>query len=524
MRQFCNGGNGPKGLIPFTTGRVAVAAIGVLILGLVTASSGMTFECRYGVPESAEAATDIIESPDGSFLVVGTVFDSSAILWLSNMDGLVMKIDSAGAPVWTRRYGNTSWVDAITSAVADGDEFVMTGIKNDDLYGGQVWFLKIDQDGDVLAERCYGGDRFKVDMGSGVIPVRSQGYFIVGTTKSFTPDQKGDVWLLRLDEQGDTIWTRTYNLGNDDGGTSIASLPDGRFIITVNTCTGYRGGVPLGFATCLIVDSAGNVVDSTVFRLGEHTTLAEVSATRDGGAILTGASSLWSNFPNRQVLIAKLAPAGETLWTRLYGATNRYNGGFDIIERADRGYYVAAYSQTYQTPEMDFDNWWLLRLDANGDTVWTRWWGGPKNDDPLAICPVVDGGIILAGLRDGNSNWFQSLRIGNMDIYVIKTDSTGAVSIAEPNAGLPPLVGLKPSHPNPFSNKTTISFVVRQRCQIELRVVAVSGREVARFVSEELPAGEHDIVLDASGLPSGTYFCFLKSGDCRQQRKLTVVR
>ncbi len=516
----------PGALTTSTTGRVVVTTIGVLFLGFVTAGLGMTFERQYGVPESAEAATDIVQTTDGSFLIVGTVFDSSAILWLSNMDGLVMKIDSTGEPVWTKRFGNTSWVDAITSVVADGDEFVMTGIKNDDLYGGQVWFLKIDQDGDVLAERSYGGDRFKLDMGSEIIPAAGQGYFIIGTTKSFTPDQKGDVWLLRLDEEGDTLWTRTYNLGNDDGGTSIAPFTDDRFIITVNTCTGYRGGVPLGFATCLIVDSAGNVIDSTVFRLGEHTTLAGVSATRDGGAILTGASSLWSNFPNRQVLIAKLAPTGDTVWTKLYGATNRYNGGFDIIERADGGYYVATYSQTYQTPEMNFDNWWLLRLDANGDTIWSRWWGGPKNDDPLAISSTADGGIILAGLRDGNSNWFQSLRIGNMDIYVIKADSAGIVPITEKNTGTPPPFRLNPNHLNPIPAKRTISLslVIRQRCRILLRILAVSGKEVAKFVSEELPAGEWEITLDASGLPTGTYFCLIQGGGYKQQQKITVIR
>lgn len=63
------------------------------------------------------------------------------------------------------------------------------------------------------------------------------------------------------------------------------------------------------------------------------------------------------------------------MWTKTFGAHNRYDGGFSVFETDDGGYFHAPYSQTMQTPHMDYDNWWLLRLHAAGDTVWTRWWG-----------------------------------------------------------------------------------------------------------------------------------------------------
>jgi len=80
------------------------------------------------------------------------------------------------------------------------------------------------------------------------------------------------------------------------------------------------------------------------------------------------------------------------------------------------------------------------------------------------------------------------------------------------------------NYPNPFNPSTTIRFSLPQRSYVMLKVFDVLGREVATLVDEELNQGEHSVVFDAKGLPSGVYFYRLQSGKFVQQRKMVLVK
>jgi len=83
---------------------------------------------------------------------------------------------------------------------------------------------------------------------------------------------------------------------------------------------------------------------------------------------------------------------------------------------------------------------------------------------------------------------------------------------------------LDSAHPNPFASAATIAFHVPSAAPVRLLVYDVMGREVARLVDGELPAGPHEARLDASGLASGTYFVRLESGGVSQTQRVTLVR
>ena len=85
------------------------------------------------------------------------------------------------------------------------------------------------QPGDTLWTRIYGGD--ERDYGSSIQQTTDGGYIIVGRTVSFSAGGF-DVWLLKTDANGDTLWTHAYGWSGQDGGNSVQQTTDGGYIIT----------------------------------------------------------------------------------------------------------------------------------------------------------------------------------------------------------------------------------------------------------------------------------------------------
>ncbi|MGH7596678.1 MAG: T9SS type A sorting domain-containing protein [bacterium] len=96
---------------------------------------------------------------------------------------------------------------------------------------------------------------------------------------------------------------------------------------------------------------------------------------------------------------------------------------------------------------------------------------------------------------------------------------------------LPTSYELEQNYPNPFSPSgtfvnpsTTIAFALPKPSEVTLKIFDASGREVATLVEGRLPAGKHEVVLDASPFSSGVYFYRLQAGEFSQTRRLMLVK
>jgi len=83
---------------------------------------------------------------------------------------------------------------------------------------------------------------------------------------------------------------------------------------------------------------------------------------------------------------------------------------------------------------------------------------------------------------------------------------------------------LKQNYPNPFNAITTISYQLPERSWVTLKVFDILGKEVAKLVNEEKPAGNIEVIFNASNLSSGIYFYTLHSGDFTSTRKLVLLK
>ncbi len=95
-----------------------------------------------------------------------------------------------------------------------------------------VWVIKTDAMGDTLWTKTFGknGD----DYGNSIHQTSDEGYILTGTTTSYGAGNY-DLWLIKTNTLGDTLWTKTFGGSGEDRGYSVQQTSDGGFIITGST-------------------------------------------------------------------------------------------------------------------------------------------------------------------------------------------------------------------------------------------------------------------------------------------------
>jgi hypothetical protein len=89
---------------------------------------------------------------------------------------------------------------------------------------------------------------------------------------------------------------------------------------------------------------------------------------------------------------------------------------------------------------------------------------------------------------------------------------------------MPDRFSLAQNYPNPFNPTTTVTYDLPAPSEIALSVFDVLGRKVRLLASGAHPAGTHQVRFDASGLPSGIYFCTLRAGRYTETRRMVLLR
>jgi photosystem II stability/assembly factor-like uncharacterized protein len=97
-------------------------------------------------------------------------------------------------------------------------------------------------------------------------------------------------------------------------------------------------------------------------------------------------------------------------------------------------------------------------------------------------------------------------------------------SVENKHEQIPSYIVLEQNYPNPFNPSTNISFSLKSRSLVSLKVYDLLGREVAIILNEELSAGNHTKQWNALGFPSGVYFYRLQAGSFSETKKLILLR
>jgi hypothetical protein len=311
--------------------------------------------------------------------------------------------------LWTKTVGGDSAdISDFVQQTPDGG-FIVAGVTFS--YGagdGDFWLIKTDENGDTLWTRIYGGSAW--DEPYDLLLTDDGGYLLSGQTLSFGSGNT-DMWLLKTDANGDSLWSRTYGGSGYDGAWRADNTSDGGYIV-VGSTTSYGAG---GDDIYLIkIDSDGDSLWSRTFGGPDFDAGTCVRKTNDGGYIITGSMALFGPSSSNLCLL-KTDQNGDSLWSRIYGGSG---GSYGIyVHELDNGdFTVMGVTDEYGAGDNDA---WMIRTAANGDSLWSNTYGGSLSDLIWWGQQTSDQGYVFVGHTE-------SFGGGNWDIWLVKTDAGGS--------------------------------------------------------------------------------------------------
>jgi hypothetical protein len=273
-----------------------------------------------------------------------------------------------------------------------------------------VYLIKTDEKGNTLWTKTFGGPYW--DVGYSLQQTSDGGYIIAGFrgTEGVGRYSKSDAYLIKTDSSGDAEWEKTFGGDGYDCGYSVIQTSGGDYVIA-----GYTGASGTDSKDVYIVKTnhEGDTIWTRTFGAGEWDEAYAVRQTAGGDYIVVGYTQS-SGAGSRDVYLIKINSEGDTLWTRTFGGDD-WEEGRSLLQTRDKGYIITGSTVSYGAGEWDV---YLIKTDSLGDTLWTRTFGGEKYDIGMSVQETSDGGYIIAGLT-------HSFGAGESDIYVIKTDSLG---------------------------------------------------------------------------------------------------
>jgi hypothetical protein len=347
----------------------------------------------------------LIQTSDGGYAIAGYTFSFGA----GKMDVYVVKLDANGNLQWTKTIGGKN-ADGGSSLIQTSDGgYAIAGATTS--FGAGEWdvyVVKLDANGNLQWTRTIGGGDW--DEGHSLIQTSDGGYAIAGFTKSFGAGGK-DVYVVKLDANGNLQWTKTIGGENDDRGNSLIQTSDGGYAIAGETSS-FGAGENDVYVVKL--DANGNLQWTKTIGGESWDWGHSLIQTSDGGYAIAGYTQSFGA-GSGDVYVVKLDANGNLQWTKTISGPES-EAGFSLIQTSDGGYAIAGYTKSFGPEDWDV---YVVKLDANGNLQWTKTIGAKnKNYSKSSLIQTSDGGYAIAGHTE-------SFGAGEKDVYVVKLDRNG---------------------------------------------------------------------------------------------------
>lgn len=447
----------------------------------------------------------VAETLDSGFIVVGTTYTFGA----GNGDVYVIRTNSSGDTLWTKTFGGTLSDMGYSVSKTLDKGFIIAGTIASPTSGCDVYLVRIDSTGDTVWTRAFGG--INSDYGAYASGTSDSGFVATGKTFSFGAGSC-DAYLVKTNSSGDTSWTRTFGGTAWDEGSYVSETPDSGFIIVGKT---ESSGAGMGDVYLAKTNSHGDSLWAKTFGGTGEDYGTSLSETPDSGFIVTGCTQSFGA-GNADVYLIRTKPSGDTLWTKTFGGTH-YDAGYSISKTSDSGFIIGGTTASSGAGSWDF---YLIKINPSGSAVWTKTVGGTNTDEGCSALETQDKGIVITG----TTNSFGIGTTAYSNVYLVKIKPEVGIEESTNPQSPTPNPQLQISR-NPFRSNTIISYSLPFTIDcLRLTICDVSGRTVKTLINELKPAGAYTLNFDAKDLPSGIYFAELKAGNYRETKKLVLMK
>jgi len=420
----------------------------------------------------------------------------------------LIKTDSLGDTLWTKTYGgaNNDWGFSVQQTSDKG--YIIAGVTESFGSGSEVYLIKTDSLGDTLWTESYGGP--SSEAGYSVQQTFDGGYIVAGYTWS----ADFDVYLIKTDSLGDSLWAKIYGGSWHDAAWSVQQ-------------TTYKGYIIVGFAESfgpgpmavylIKTDSLGDSLWARTYGGTGWDLAYAVQQTPDNGYIVTGFTGSFGA-GGGDIYLIKTDSLGDTLWTKTYGEVEE-DWGYSVQQTSDQGYIITGRTESFGAGSYDV---YIVRTDSLGEMLWEKTCGGIEDDEGRSVQQTSDGGYIVAGFT-------YSFGAGYWDVYLIRLgpDTLGIEETARRSTLS--ASRLLEVYPNPFREKIQIRYMMQDTgCRIQnfsLKIYDVLGREVM-YIEE---AGKNSVLWDGRDkqglvLPAGIYFCKINDRSKTHLKKVIKIK
>lgn len=292
---------------------------------------------------------------------------------------------------------------------------------------GDAWMVKINNTGDTVWTRTMGGGSAD-DVANAVIPTLDGGFIVGATSFSFGNPGKSDWWLIKMKDNGDTAWTRVIgSIDTSENLTSMAPLLNGDFIV------GGTKYTPAGNALITKFDRNGNTIWEKYLDEFIGGTTTSVSVALDGSIFVSVITS------GSDYGIIKLNANGEKIWSKILGS-NKPDVPESIQSTIDGGCIVVGTSYGSENGDVtdknhsSYTDLWVVKLNASGNVTWNKLLGGSSFETyyrNAGITPTLDGGFVFAAVSsspDGDVGANQS----TVGTWAFKLNNSGQLLWSKP--------------------------------------------------------------------------------------------
>jgi len=377
----------------------------ILILLAELTNAQITFQKTYG-GTGDEWLSDARITYDSGFVMIG----STAATGSNSKDIYVVRTGAEGNLLWAKSYGDTSDETGYSiRQTVDGGFIIAATINYAATQNRNIYLIKTNTIGDTLWTKAFDNFMYDFYISISSIEQTTDKGFILSGFDTRTSVNVNYSFLMKTDSLGNFSWMKTfYTVGSASGeGGSCHQTTDGGYIHV--GAISYNGGEDVYL---IKADSAGNKIWGNIYHQpynGEDSWM--VKQTTDGKYILLGNTS---HLNYERMHLIKTDSVGNIFWIKNYGG-NSFDAGSCINETNDGGYAMLGHSNSFGAGDWDV---YLLKIDMNGNPLWSKTFGGLSDDFGGRVFQTWDGGYISAGSTT-------SYGAGGVDFYLIKTDSFG---------------------------------------------------------------------------------------------------
>ncbi len=493
----------------------------------------------------AERANCIQQTREGGYVAAGISMSNDSDLTNhygtnNTNDYWILKLDSTGDIEWQKNYGGSSndvanyiqqtfdggYIVAGHSTSTNGDVIGHHGTSFND-----YWILKLDSVGTILWSKCLGGTG--EDVAYYVEQLNDSSYIITGYNNSFDGDVTGnhnfdDYWVVKLDIIGNIEWQKSLGGFQLDVAQSPTRTNNNGYVIAgySNSNDGDVSGNHGNFDFWVVgIDSIGDLLWQKCYGGSQSDIALNFKSTFDNGFIIVGYTtsndgdiSLYHG--DNDYWIVKLDSTGNILWQKTFGGSKSENA-LSVFQTNDSGYVVAG--NTYSSDgdiighhgTYLFNDYWILKLDAQGNLQWQKTIGGIGYEEATSIQQTTDNGFIVGGFTGYSDDGDVSGNNGDLDYWIVKLAPLN-VAIQEINNSILDLYVFQKN------NQIGVKFYSKINHNAQMYVYDMHGKNVfgKNIILKE---GFNYNQINCNSLSSGLYYVKITTMNGSRGSKILLI-